>query len=38
VNYIIDGYNASIAAVYRTLEVTGADDVDSFSITTQLQF
>lgn len=38
VNYIIDGYNASITAVYRMLEVTGADDNDTFAVTTQLQF
>lgn len=38
VNYIIDGYNAQITAVYRDQEVTGAPDTESFSITTQLQF
>jgi hypothetical protein len=38
VNYIIDGYNAQITAVYRNLEVTGQDDTDSFSMTMQLQF
>jgi hypothetical protein len=38
VNYVIDGYNASITAVYRMLDVTGADDVDTFALTTQLQF
>jgi hypothetical protein len=38
VNYIIDGYNASITAVYRTQETTGSADKDSFAVTTQLQF
>jgi hypothetical protein len=38
VNYIIDGYNAQITAVYRDLEVTGNPDQDAFVISTQLQF
>lgn len=37
-NYIIDGYNAQITAVYRMLEVTGSDDTDSLNLTMQLQF
>jgi hypothetical protein len=37
-NYVIDGYNASITVAYRMLEVTGADDVDTFAITSQIQF
>jgi hypothetical protein len=38
VNYIIDGYNAQLSAVLRNLEVTGADDTDSFVVSMQLQF
>ncbi|PCJ31152.1 MAG: porin [Gammaproteobacteria bacterium] len=38
VNYIIDGYNAQLSAVYRNLEVTGSSDVDSFVLGMQLQF
>ena len=37
-NYFIDGYNASITAVYRDLEVEGSDDQGQFVISTQLQF
>jgi len=37
-NYFIDGYNASITAVYRDLEVDGSDDQGQFVISTQLQF
>lgn len=38
VNYIIDGYNASITAVYKDLEVDGSDDQDIFDVSVQLQF
>lgn len=38
VNYIIDGYNASITAVFRDLEVDGSDDQKQFVVSTQLQF
>ena len=38
VNYIIDGYNASFTAVYRTLETTGSADQDTFNVGMQLQF
>ncbi|HEC74073.1 MAG TPA: porin [Methylophaga aminisulfidivorans] len=38
VNYIIDGYNAQITAVYRNTEVTDDSDQDAFVISTQLQF
>jgi hypothetical protein len=37
-NYIIDGYNAQITAVYRNLEVSNKSDEDAFVISTQLQF
>jgi hypothetical protein len=38
VNYVIDGYNASIMGVYRSTEETGSDDSDAFVISSQLQF
>ncbi len=38
VNYIIDGYNAQLSAVYRSGEVTGESDVDAFVVGMQLQF
>ncbi|MDP3584132.1 MAG: porin [Thiobacillus sp.] len=38
VNYIIDGYNAQIGAVYSNTEVTGASDVDAFTVAMQFQF
>jgi hypothetical protein len=38
VNYIIDGYNAQISAVYSKTKVTKAADLDKFSVTLQLQF
>ncbi|MDX1572982.1 MAG: porin [Methylophaga sp.] len=38
VNYIIDGYNASITAVYKDLESDFADDQDIFDVSVQLQF
>lgn len=38
VNYIIDGYNASVTAVYKDLEIEGDDDADIFDVSVQLQF
>lgn len=38
VNYIIDGYNAQISAAYSNTEVTGASDVDAFTVAMQFQF
>lgn len=38
VNYIIDGYNAQISGVYSNTEVTGASDVDAFTVAMQFQF
>ncbi|MCP2006582.1 porin [Duganella violaceipulchra] len=38
VNYIIDGYNAQVSAVYSKTRMTKAADTDKFSVTLQLQF
>ena len=38
VNYIIDGYNAQLAALYSRTKITGADDQSKFSLTLQLQY
>jgi len=38
VNYFIDGYNASVTAVYRDLEREGLADQDQFVVSMQLQF
>jgi hypothetical protein len=38
VNYIIDGYNAQLSAVYTKTKMTGAADLDKFSIALQLQY
>ena len=38
VNYFIDGYNASVTAVYRDLERDGLADQDQFVVSMQLQF
>jgi len=38
VNYIIDGYNAQLAALYSRSKVTGAADQSKFSVTLQLQY
>jgi hypothetical protein len=38
VNYIIDGYNAQISGVISNTEVTGASDVDAFTVAMQFQF
>jgi hypothetical protein len=38
VNYVIDGYNAQLAALYSRTKVTGTDDRSTFSVTLQLQY
>lgn len=38
VNYIIDGYNAQVGAVYSNKKVTGSSDVDTVSVAMQFQF
>lgn len=38
VNYIIDGYNAQVSAAYSNTDVTGASDVDAFTVAMQFQF
>lgn len=38
VNYIIDGYNAQVGAVYSNKKITGSSDVDSVSVAMQFQF
>lgn len=38
VNYIIDGYNAQVGAVYSNTKVTGASDVDAITVAMQFQF
>ena len=38
VNYIIDGYNAQVGAVYSNTKVTGARDVRAISVAMQFQF
>ena len=38
VNYIIDGYNAQVSGFYSNTDVSGASDVDAFSIAMQFQF
>jgi hypothetical protein len=38
VNYIIDGYNAQLAALYSRTRTTGAADQSKFSVTLQLQY
>ena len=38
VNYIIDGYNAQISAVYSKTKITSAADNDKFQIALQLQY
>lgn len=37
-NYVIDGYNAQLAALYSRTKITGADDRSTFSVTLQLQY
>lgn len=38
VNYIIDGYNAQVSAVYSDTKVTGASNINAFMVTGQFQF
>lgn len=38
VNYIIDGYNAQVAAAFSNTKVTGANDVKAFNVALQVQF
>jgi hypothetical protein len=38
VNYIIDGYNAQLSAVYSRNKVTGADDQSRLAVALQLQY
>ena len=38
INYIIDGYNAQLAALYSRTSVTGADSRSAFAVTLQLQY
>jgi hypothetical protein len=38
VNYIIDGYNAQLSAVYSRTKVTKANDSDKFVVALQLQY
>jgi hypothetical protein len=38
VNYIIDGYNAQLSAVYSRHRVSGADDQSRFAVALQLQY
>jgi hypothetical protein len=38
VNYIIDGYNAQVGAVYSNTKVTGASGVKAFNVAMQFQF
>ncbi len=38
VNYIIDGYNAQVGAVYSNTKVSGASNVDAVSVAMQFQF
>ena len=38
VNYIIDGYNAQVGAVYSNTKVTGASDVSAINVAMQFQF
>lgn len=38
VKYVIDGYNAQVTGTWRSLDVSGAQSVDSVFLATQLQF
>lgn len=38
VNYIIDGYNAQVSAVYSDTKVTGISNTNAFMVTGQFQF
>jgi hypothetical protein len=37
-NYIIDGYNAQVAALYSRTKTTGLQDASKFAVTLQLQY
>jgi hypothetical protein len=37
-NYVIDGYNAQVAALYSRTKVTGLQDASKFAVTLQLQY
>ena len=38
VNYIIEGYNAQVSAVYSKTKITSAGDLDKFAVALQLQY
>jgi hypothetical protein len=38
VDYIIDGYNAQVSAVYSDTKVTGASSINAFMVAAQFQF
>lgn len=38
VNYIIDGYNAQVSAIYSDTKVTGASGINAFVVAAQFQF
>ena len=38
VNYVIDGYNAQISAIYSDTKVKGSSSLDKFGVAVQLQF
>lgn len=38
VNYIIEGYNAQVSAVYSDKKVTGTDSINAFNVALQVQF
>lgn len=38
VNYVIDGYNAQVAALYSKTKMTGEPDGSKFAVTLQLQY
>lgn len=38
VNYIIDGYNAQVSAVYSDTKVSGASGINAFNVALQFQF
>ena len=38
VNYVIDGYNAQISAMYSNTKVEGSRGLDKFDVAVQLQF
>lgn len=38
VNYIIEGYNAQVAAIYSDTKVSGKESINAFNLTLQVQF